>query len=82
MGVHPKGSPTTGALPSPVTRVVLFAPVVEGPSVQPEHPPNKNAQTIDREWLFGIMWRVMQSQLHKQLEVYAEGTRRNAQLLR
>src|SRR5579884_2711252 len=73
IGPHPKGIHHWWArLPLPVTRAVLFASVVDDPSAHPERFPTEAAQAAERERLFGILRSMMQKQLHKHPEVYAE----------
>jgi putative DNA methylase len=73
IGPHPKGIHHWWArLPLPVARAVLFASVVDDPSSHPEKFPTPEAQDRERERLFGIIRRLMQKQLHKHPEVYAE----------
>jgi len=72
-GPHPKGIHKWWApLPLPVARAVLFASVVDDPSSHPEKFPTEEAQERERERLFGIIRKMMQPQLHKHPEVYAE----------
>jgi putative DNA methylase len=76
IGPHPKGIHQWWArLPLPVARSVLFASVVDDPSSNPEKFPTDEAQSVERERLFGIVRRMMQKQLHKKPEVYAEARR-------
>lgn len=73
IGPHPKGIHHWWArLPLPVARAVLFASVVDDPSSHPERFPTEEAQARERERLFGIIRKMMQKQLHKHPEVYAE----------
>lgn len=73
IGAHPKGIHHWWArLPLPVARAVLFASLVDDPSSHPEKFPTEDDQTAERERLFGIIRRMMQKQLHKHPEVYAE----------
>lgn len=73
IGAHPKGIHHWWArLPLPVARAVLFASVVDDPSSHPEKFPTGEAQERERERLFGIIRRMMQPQLHRHPEVYAE----------
>jgi len=73
IGAHPKGIHHWWArLPLPVARAVLFASVVDDPSSHPDKFPTEEAQARERERLFGIIRRMMQKQLHKHPEVYAE----------
>ena len=73
IGPHPKGIHHWWArLPLPVARAVLFASVVDDPSSHPEKFPTEEAQEKERERLFGIIRKMMQPQLHKHPEVYAE----------
>ena len=73
IGAHPKGIHHWWArLPLPTARAVLFASVVDDPSSHPEKFPTEEAQAAERERLFGIIRRMMQKQLHKHPEVYAE----------
>ncbi len=73
IGAHPKGIHHWWArLPLPAARAVLFASVVDDPSSHPERFPTEEAQARERERLFGIIRRLMQKQLHKHPEVYAE----------
>jgi putative DNA methylase len=73
IGAHPKGIHHWWArLPLPVARAVLFASVVDDPSSHPEKFPTEEAQERERERLFGIIRKMMQPQLHKHPEVYAE----------
>ncbi|HEY8414662.1 MAG TPA: DUF1156 domain-containing protein, partial [Thermaerobacter sp.] len=70
---HPKGIHHWWArLPLPVARAVLFASVVDDPSSHPERFPTEEDQARERERLFGIIRKMMQKQLHKHPEVYAE----------
>jgi putative DNA methylase len=70
---HPKGIHLWWArLPLPVARAVLFASVVDDPSGHPERFPTPEAQDRERERLFSIIRRLMQKQLHKHPEAYAE----------
>jgi putative DNA methylase len=80
IGPHPKGIHHWWArLPLPVARAVLFASVVDDPSSHPEKFPTEEAQERERERLFGIIRKMMQPQLHKHPEVYAEA---RAEMLR
>jgi len=73
IGPHPKGIHHWWArLPLPVARAVLYASVVDDPSGYPERFPTQEAQDRERERLFGILRRLMQKQLHKHPEAYAE----------
>ncbi|QAA75940.1 MAG: Adenine-specific DNA methylase containing a Zn-ribbon [Candidatus Bipolaricaulis sibiricus] len=73
IGAHPKGIHHWWArLPLPVSRAVLFASVVDDPSAHPERFPTDEAQERERERLFGIIRDLMQRQLHKHPEIYAE----------
>jgi putative DNA methylase len=73
IGPHPKGIHHWWArLPLPVARAVLFASVVDDPASHPERFPTPQDQDRERERLFGILLRLMQKQLHKHPEVYAE----------
>ncbi|GAB4249800.1 MAG: DUF1156 domain-containing protein [Thermoleophilia bacterium] len=73
IGAHPKGIHHWWArLPLPVARAVLFASVVDDPSSHPETFPTEEAQAQERERLFGIIRRMMEKQLHKHPEIYAE----------
>jgi len=73
IGAHPKGIHHWWArLPLPTARAILFASVVDDPSSHPEKFPTEEAQAAERERLFGIIRRMMQKQLHKHPEVYAE----------
>src|SRR5581483_3258851 len=73
IGPHPKGIHHWWArLPLPAARAVLFASVVDDPSAHPEKFPTEEAQARERERLFGIIRRLMQKQLHKHPETYAE----------
>lgn len=73
IGAHPKGIHHWWArLPLPVARAVLFASVVDDPSSHPDKFPTEEAQERERERLFGIIRKLMQKQLHKHPEVYAE----------
>ncbi len=73
IGPHPKGIHHWWArLPLPVARAVLFASVVDDPSSHPERFPTEEVQARERERLFGIIRKMMEKQLHKHLEVYAE----------
>jgi len=73
IGAHPKGIHHWWArLPLPVSRGVIFASVVDDPSAHPEKFPTEEAQAQERERLFGIIRKMMQNQLHKHPEVYAE----------
>jgi putative DNA methylase len=73
IGPHPKGIHQWWArLPLPVARAVLFASVVDDPSADVEKFPTEEAQARERERLFGILRGMIQKQLHKHPEVYAE----------
>jgi putative DNA methylase len=73
IGAHPKGIHHWWArLPLPVARAVLFASVVDDPSSHPEQFPTEEAQERERERLFGIVRKLMQKQLQRHPEVYAE----------
>jgi putative DNA methylase len=73
IGPHPKGIHHWWArLPLPVSRAVLFASVIDDPSAHPDKFPTEEAQERERERLFGMIRRMMQKQLHKHPEVYAE----------
>jgi putative DNA methylase len=73
IGAHPKGIHHWWArLPLPAARAVLFASVVDDPSSHPERFPTEEAQERERKRLFGIIRKMMQPQLHKHPEVYAE----------
>ncbi len=73
IGPHPKGIHHWWArLPLPVARAVLFASVVDDPSSHPERFPTEEAQARERERLFGIIRKMMERQLHRHPEVYAE----------
>ncbi|MBE3584146.1 MAG: DUF1156 domain-containing protein [Limnochordaceae bacterium] len=73
IGPHPKGIHHWWArLPLPTARAILFASVVDDPSAHPEKFPRDEAQSAERERLFGIIRRMMQKQLHRHPEVYAE----------
>ncbi|EKP95442.1 DUF1156 domain-containing protein [Thermaerobacter subterraneus] len=73
IGPHPKGIHHWWArLPLPVARAVLFASVVDDPSSHPDRFPTEEEQARERERLFGIIRKMMQKQLHKHPEVYAE----------
>ncbi|QBS38322.1 DUF1156 domain-containing protein [Thermaerobacter sp. FW80] len=73
IGPHPKGIHHWWArLPLPVARAVLFASVVDDPSSHPDRFPTEEDQARERERLFGIIRKMMQKQLHKHPEVYAE----------
>ncbi|PTQ56105.1 MAG: Adenine-specific DNA methylase containing a Zn-ribbon [Candidatus Carbobacillus altaicus] len=73
IGPHPKGIHHWWArLPLPVARAVLFASVVDDPSSHPDRFPTEEAQAQERERLFGIIRKMMQKNLHKHPEVYAE----------
>jgi putative DNA methylase len=72
VGPHPKGIHHWWArLPLPTARVVLFASVVDDPSVHPEKWCTEEAQDAERERLFDIMRRMMGKKLHEHPEVYA-----------
>ena len=80
IGAHPKGIHHWWArLPLPVARAVLFASVVDDPSSHPNRFPTEEDQARERERLFGIIRKMMQKQLHKHPEVYAEA---RAEMLR
>ncbi len=80
IGAHPKGIHHWWArLPLPTARAILFASVVDDPSSHPERFPTEEAQAAERERLFGIIRRMLQKQLHKHPEVYAEA---RAEMLR
>ncbi|WP_246584436.1 DUF1156 domain-containing protein [Thermus brevis] len=73
IGAHPKGIHLWwGRKALPACRAFLFASVVDDPSSHPERFPTEEAQAAERERLFGIIRRMMQKQLHKHPEVYAE----------
>ena len=73
IGPHPKGIHHWWArLPLPTARAVLFASVVDDPSALPDRFPTEEAQSAERERLFGILRRMMQKRLHQHPEVYAE----------
>ena len=73
IGPHPKGIHHWWArLPLPVARAVLFASVIDDPTANPETFRDEEAQTAERERLFGIIRGMMQKQLHKRPEVYAQ----------
>jgi len=73
IGPHPKGIHHWWArLPLPTARAILFASVVDDPSAHPEKFPTEEAQNAERERLFEIIRRMMQKQLHRHPEVYAE----------
>ncbi len=73
IGPHPKGIHHWWArLPLPVSRAVIFASVVDDPSSHPERFPTEEMQAAERSRLFAIIKRMMQKQLHKHPEVYAE----------
>lgn len=71
IGPHPKGIHHWWArLPLPTARAVLFASVVDDPSEHPEKWPTEEAQSAERERLFGILRRMMGKRLHESPEVY------------
>ena len=73
IGPHPKGIHQWWArLPLPVSRAILFASVVDDPSSHPEQFSIEEVQELERERLFEIVRRMMQKQLHKHPEIYAE----------
>ncbi|MGE5571724.1 MAG: DUF1156 domain-containing protein [Bacteroidota bacterium] len=73
IGPHPKGIHHWWArLPLPTARAILFASVVDDPSAHPEKFPTEEAQNAERERLFGIIHLMMQKQLHRHPQVYAE----------
>ncbi|MDQ7784165.1 MAG: DUF1156 domain-containing protein [Desulfomonilaceae bacterium] len=73
IGPHPKGIHHWWArLPLPTARAVLFASVVDDPSSHPDKFPTEEAQTAERERLFGIVRELMQKKLHEHPEVYAK----------
>src|SRR5207249_4327603 len=73
IGPHPKGIHQWWArLPLPVSRAILFASVVDDPSSHPERFSIEEVQELERERLFEIVRRMMQKQLHKHPEIYAE----------
>ena len=73
IGPHPKGIHQWWArLPLPTARAVLFASVVDDPSSHPDKFPTENAQSKERDRLFGIFQKLMQKKLHEHPEVYAE----------
>jgi hypothetical protein len=73
IGAHPKGIHHWWArLPLPVSRAVLFASVVDDPSSHAEKFATEEAQERERERLFGIVRKLMEKQLHKRPEIYAE----------
>ncbi|NPV80542.1 MAG: DUF1156 domain-containing protein [Firmicutes bacterium] len=73
IGPHPKGIHHWWArLPLPTARAILFASVVDDPSAHPDRFATEEAQNAERERLFGIIRRMMQKQLHRHPEVYAE----------
>lgn len=73
IGPHPKGIHHWWArLPLPAARAVLFASVVDDPSSNPELFPTEEIQDAERERLFRIIRGLMQKQLHKRPEIYAD----------
>lgn len=73
IGPHPKGIHQWWArLPLPTARAVLFASIVDDPSSDPERFPTEEAQNTERERLFGILRRMMQTKLHERPEIYVE----------
>lgn len=73
IGPHPKGIHHWWArLPLPTSRAVLFASVVDDPSEHLDRWPTEDAQDAERERLFDIIRRMMQTRLHESPEVYAE----------
>ncbi|MFH1011238.1 MAG: DUF1156 domain-containing protein, partial [bacterium] len=73
IGPHPKGIHHWWArLPLPTARAVLFASVVDDPSSNPERYPTEEAQSAERERLFGILRQLMQKKMHEHPEVYAK----------
>lgn len=62
---HPKGIHYYPArLPLPSARSILFASLVDDPSVHPEKFPNEEAQEKERERLFGIINELCQSKIY------------------
>jgi putative DNA methylase len=73
IGPHPKGLHQWWArLPLPTARAVLFASMVDDPSIHPEKWPTEVEQDRERERLFGIIRRMMAKKLHESPAVYAE----------
>lgn len=73
IGAHPKGIHQWWArLPLPTARAVLFASVVDDPSSNPERFPTEEAQSAERERLFGILRCLMQKKMHEHPEIYIE----------
>src|SRR5437667_3771519 len=73
IGPHPKGIHQWWArLPLPTARAVLFASVVDDPAAHPDKWPTEEAQSVERERLFGILRRMMEKKLHDAPGVYAE----------
>ncbi|GIX27877.1 MAG: hypothetical protein KatS3mg123_1758 [Burkholderiales bacterium] len=56
--------------------------MVDDPSSHPEKFPTEEAQERERERLFGIIRTLMQKQLHKHPEVYAEARAEMLEVLR
>lgn len=72
IGPHPKGIHQWWArLPLPTARAVLFSSIVDDPSSHPDKFPTEEAQSAERERLFGIVRDLMQKKLHEKPEVYA-----------
>ncbi|MDL2316332.1 DUF1156 domain-containing protein [Desulfovibrio sp. OttesenSCG-928-A18] len=72
IGPHPKGIHQWWArLPLPSARAVLFSSIVDDPSSHPDKFPTEEAQSAERERLFGIVRELMQKKLHEKPEVYA-----------
>ena len=73
IGPHPKGIHQWWArLPLPTARAVLFASVVDDPEEHPEKWPTEEAQSKERERLFGIIRGMMAKKLHDAPEIYSE----------
>ncbi|MDR2504348.1 MAG: DUF1156 domain-containing protein [Deltaproteobacteria bacterium] len=73
IGPHPKGIHLWWArLPLPAARAVLFSSIVDDPSSHPDKFPTEEAQSAERERLFGIVRDLMQKKLHEKPEVYAK----------
>jgi putative DNA methylase len=71
IGPHPKGIHQWWArLPLPTARAILFASVVDDPSEHPNEWPTEDAQTAERERLFGIIRTLMGKKIHEHPEAF------------
>lgn len=72
IGAHPKGIHQWWArLPLPTAGAVLFASVVDAPSIHPEKFPAEKAQNAERERLFDLLGRLMENRIHEGPKLYA-----------